>query len=116
MRWIIDAQLTPALEGLLIERGHQAEHVKTVGMHDASDGLIWDYALENTAIILTKDEDFQTRAMVVKVAPVVVWLRIGNCSRRALLEWFEPLLDGIEERLEKGDPLIEVRQQPYLLP
>jgi len=42
MRWIIDAQLTPALEGLLIERGHQAEHVKIVGMRDASDSSIWD--------------------------------------------------------------------------
>jgi hypothetical protein len=41
--------------------------------------------------------------------PVVVWLRIGNASRRALLEWFEPLIPQIIEFIRQGDRLIEVR-------
>lgn len=41
--------------------------------------------------------------------PVIVWLRIGNTSRRALLQWFEPLLPQIESLIAQGERLIEVR-------
>jgi predicted nuclease of predicted toxin-antitoxin system len=40
---------------------------------------------------------------------VVVWLRIGNCSNRALRAWLEPLLPAIVSQIEQGDRLLEVR-------
>jgi len=60
-------------------------------------------------VILTKDEDFPHRMRQSKVGPVIVWLRIGNTSRRALLEWFEPLLPQLEALILEGERLIEVR-------
>ena len=42
-------------------------------------------------------------------SPVIVWLRIGNTSRRALLEWFEPLIPQLETLVAQGNHLIEVR-------
>lgn len=110
MRFIVDAQLPPALARLLSSHGHQAEHVGDVGMRDADDSPIWNYAVEHGAVIVTKDEDFPYRlSQSRKNSPTVVWLRIGNCSRRALLTWFEPLLPQIEALIERGDLLIEVR-------
>jgi predicted nuclease of predicted toxin-antitoxin system len=44
-----------------------------------------------------------------KASPIIVWLRVGNTSRRALLEWFEPLLPQIETLISQGDRLIEIR-------
>ncbi len=44
-----------------------------------------------------------------KTSPVIVWLRIGNTSRRALLQWFEPLLPQIETLISQGERLIEIR-------
>jgi predicted nuclease of predicted toxin-antitoxin system len=38
----------------------------------------------------------------------VVWIRVGNCSNRALLAWFAPLLPSIVDRLAQGETLIEV--------
>ncbi len=109
MRWIVDAQLPPALAKLLCDHGHQVEHVQDAGLRNASDNSIWDYALKRGAVIATKDEDFPSRALVARQAPLIVWLRIGNCSRKALLSWFEPLLPGIEKRLTAGDTIIEIR-------
>lgn len=110
MRFIVDAQLPPALARVLSSHGHHAEHVGDVGMQDAEDSPIWSYALEHDAIVVTKDEDFPHRlSQNPQKAPVVVWLRIGNTSRRALLQWFEPLLPQIEALIERGDRLIEVR-------
>ena len=109
MRFVVDAQLPPALARLLASRGHHAEHVADIGLRDAEDSPIWSYALEHGAVIVTKDEDFPHRLSQGGVAPVVLWLRIGNCSRRALIDWFEPLLPRIEEMLQQGERLIEVR-------
>ena len=109
MRFLVDAQLPPALTRLLAQRGHQAEHVSDIGLADADDTPIWRHALENRSILVTKDEDFPHRFRQGSVAPVILWLRIGNTSRRALLQWIEPLLPKIETMIREGERLVEVR-------
>jgi predicted nuclease of predicted toxin-antitoxin system len=109
MRFRIDAQLPPALALLLARHGHTAEHVADIGLRHADDSPIWDYALAYQAIIVTKDEDFPHRMRQGAANPVIVWLRVGNTSRRALLAWFKPLLPQIETLISQGDRLIEVR-------
>lgn len=109
MKFIIDAQLPPVLARLLNDAGHDAKHVEEVGLREAKDAPIWRYALENQAVILTKDEDFAFRVHQSSISPVIVWVRIGNCSKRALLEWFSPLLPKILEAIAQGQRLIEVR-------
>jgi predicted nuclease of predicted toxin-antitoxin system len=109
MRFVIDAQLPPALAQLLTSRGHRAEHVADIGLRDADDSPIWRYAVEKQAILVTKDEDFPHRLRQGGTAPIVLWLRIGSTSRRALLQWFEPLLPQVETMVQQGERLIEVR-------
>jgi predicted nuclease of predicted toxin-antitoxin system len=108
LRFVVDAQLPPALVRILAVAGHEAEHVMDVGLRDADDASIWNYALERQAVLLTKDEDFSARSLRSE-GPIVVWLRIGNASRRALSEWFTPLLPKILEMIQQGERLIEVR-------
>jgi predicted nuclease of predicted toxin-antitoxin system len=57
---------------------------------------------------LTKDEDFAARKILSRAGPAIVWLRVGNCTNRALLGWFVPLLPGVFERLDRGEELIEL--------
>ena len=61
MRFVIDAQLTPALAKMLVAQGYEAVHVRDLGMRDAEDTEIWNYALEHNGIIITKDGDFKKR-------------------------------------------------------
>ena len=109
MRFVIDAQLPPALARKLSELGHVAEHVIDIGPSDASDRQLWQYALEHEAILVTKDEDFRTMQLSESPAPVVVWIRVGNTRRAELLEWFEPLLPRLAELIAAGNALIELR-------
>ena len=109
MRFLVDAQLPPALARMLASQGHLAEHVADIGLRDADDSPIWNYAVQKQAILITKDEDFPHRLRQGGSAPIVLWLRIGNASRRSLLLWFEPLLPRIEEMVCQGERLIEVR-------
>ncbi len=109
MRFLIDAQLPPKLASALIEAGHQAEHLEDVGLRHAKDGDIWNFAVSNQAVIVTKDEDFIDRYRRRGSGPVIVWLRIGNCSNRLLTAWCLPLMPTIVRRIEAGDKLVEVR-------
>jgi predicted nuclease of predicted toxin-antitoxin system len=80
-----------------------------VGLACAEDSVIWNHALGVDAIIVTKDEDFAERTARTAVGPVIVWLRIGNATNRALLEWLEPRWSSVVQLLIDDNRLIEVR-------
>ena len=110
MRFLIDAQLPPVMARWLEESGHQAEHLEDAGLRDAEDRAVWAYALRVGAVVVTKDEDFADRSIRDSGGPVIVWLRIGNATNRALRAWLAPRLPGVLEVLARGHHrLIEVR-------
>jgi len=109
MKFLVDAQLPPALARLLESHGHVAKHVIDINMHADDDTAIWDYAIEMEMAVVTKDEDFAHRFNQGGPSPVIVWLRVGNTSRRALLQWFQPLLPQVIQLMEQGERLVEVR-------
>jgi predicted nuclease of predicted toxin-antitoxin system len=109
VRFLVDAQLPPALARLLSDAGHAAEHVAAVGLADAPDAAIWTYASTHGAVIITKDEDLSVQRASGRYQPAVVWLRVRNCSRHELFRWFMPLLPQIVRLIEAGDAVIEVR-------
>jgi predicted nuclease of predicted toxin-antitoxin system len=89
VKFLLDAQMPPALARWLQEQGHEAQAVREVGLRDAEDGAIWMHAKQSGTIIVTKDEDFAVRAQRDPSGPVVVWLRVGNCSNAALRAWLD---------------------------
>ncbi len=109
MKFIVDAQLPPAVAQWLRAAGHDAVAVREIGLREANDRDIWNHALNTDAAILTKDEDFPARAEQASACPVIVWLRIGNCSNQALRQWFMPQLPRILEWIEQGVRLLEIR-------
>lgn len=108
MRFLVDAQLPPALARLLADAGHIAEHVVDCGLATASDRQIWDHARVTSAVIITKDEDFAVRRAVAIDGPAVVWIRRGNTTRRDLLSWFKPILPVVIDALLNDETLIEI--------
>ena len=108
MRFIVDAQLPPALARALAENGYRAEHVADLGLESASDSAIWNFAVETDAVILTKDEDFARRRTISGAGPAIVWIRLPNTRRKSLLAWFERVLPDVVIALERGEELIEI--------
>jgi len=109
MKFMVDAQLPPALARWLASQGYEAEHVGDIGLLSASDKEIWRHAVQSHQVIVTKDEDFSIwRNMTDDPHPRVIWLRIGNIRKIELLGWFEPLLPQILTALENGERLLEV--------
>ena len=108
MKFVVDAQLPPALARVLRDSGCDAVAVREIGLRNATDSEIWHYAIQQEAAIITKDEDFADRCLYSQNQPVIVWLRIGNTSTQALLDWLIPLWPEIMRRIQFGDRLIEV--------
>ena len=94
---------------MLAEAGHETLHVIEVGLRDADDTQIWEYAVREGTTVLTKDEDFAARRLREPHGPTVIWLRLGNCSRAALVRWLTALLASVEALVAAGEGVIEVR-------
>ena len=107
-RFLVDAQLPPALARWLEAQGHQAEHIFDIGGDGITDGEIWLRALSTGAIIVSKDEDFTLRAIREVNGPRVIWVRAGNSKRAELLTLFAGLLPAILEAIDRGERIIEV--------
>jgi len=56
---------------------------------------------------VTKDADFAVHH-ILSSGPAVVWLRVGNTRRSALLKRIDNELGAIVSALERGETLVEV--------
>lgn len=82
MKFLLDQHLPVALISLMERLGHEAVHVKPLGMGDAVDPDIWLAAVQRDAVVVSKDSDF---LRLTASGGRLVHLRIGNCSNRVLL-------------------------------
>ena len=100
MRFLVDAQLPPALARWLTGAGHDAQHVADLGLQASPDRVVWDHATAIGAVIVTKDEDFALRRTRVLVGPQVLWLRIGNCRTSDIEELIRANYRFIQQLIE----------------
>ncbi len=109
MKFIIDNQLPIALSRFLESCGVTACHVMDVQLDEASDREIWQYAKTYGYTIISKDEDFFQLANLRKDnAPTLVWVRLGNCRKEALIAAFKNALPDLLEIL-KTQKIVEMR-------
>jgi len=107
MRFLIEAQLPPAPCVWLHEKGHEAVHVVAMDMGGASDVAITETALAQGAILISKDEDFQI--LHFQLGFSFLWLRCGNTTKAALIEWLDRRWDRIEALFDQGETMVEAR-------
>ncbi|MFN8254635.1 MAG: DUF5615 family PIN-like protein [Bacteroidales bacterium] len=72
-----------------------------------TDDTIWQYALENNLIILTKDSDFSIRVLYKGTPPKVVHFRIGNLRIKEFYDLIVRIWPDIEKQVS-GNSLINI--------
>lgn len=108
MRFLVDAQLPPPLARLLAARGHQAEHVADIDLLAAPDLANWQHAIATGAALISKDEDFVTMRAFNSSGPPIIWVRLGNTTKRELLARFTVMLPAIVVAIERREAVIEI--------
>jgi len=109
VKFLVDHQLPVALARFIAMQGHPAEHVQDLGLAEADDTTIWQRASQSEMVIVSKDEDFTFLAGVPGETGKLVWVRLGNCRKQALLEAFRLQLPRIVSEFETGSQIVELR-------
>ena len=65
--------------------------------------------LHKGLVLITKDEDFFQRACRPSAQVQIVWVRLGNCRKAALLAAFESVMPQLETALQQGQRVVEIR-------
>ncbi|SRR6266540_4157269 len=85
MKLLFDQNLSFKLCQRLSDVFPGSAQVRQLGLTEADDGIIWEYAKENSFIIVSQDADFADLAGVKGFPPKVIWLRCGN-QRTTVIE------------------------------
>ena len=80
MKLLFDANLSSRLPVALADLFPGSRHVRDMGLGTSDDEPIWQYARDQGFTIVTKDSDFNQRALVRGQPPKVLWVRLGNCT------------------------------------
>jgi len=107
-RFLIDAQLPPALAEAFRHAGCEAFHVADIGLLAATDRQIWQAAIDQSAALVTKDRDFLMIRAASDNGPTVVWIRSGNVDNLVLIDQVTGALPAILAAIARGEAVIEV--------
>lgn len=109
MKFLVDHQLPPALATFLRDHGHNAQHVRELGLESNDDLAIWQYVATHEFVLISKDEDFFHLVSRADDKGNLIWVRLGNCRNQPLLQAFESALPQILNSLKEGCRLVEIR-------
>jgi predicted nuclease of predicted toxin-antitoxin system len=80
MKLLFDQNLSFKLCQDVADLFPQSSHVRLVGLSEATDRALWEYAKSNGFTIVSQDTDFAEMAALLHSPPKVIWLRVGNRS------------------------------------
>jgi predicted nuclease of predicted toxin-antitoxin system len=110
MKLLFDANISRRLTAKLLTHFEDCLHVDYIGLPiPAKDKEIWEYALKNSLIIVTNDNDFLNLVNIKGFPPKVVLLRTGNQSNNfieQLLIKHKPDIEDLYKSVEYG--LLEI--------
>ena len=104
MKFLVDNAVSPKVAEGLRKIGHDAVHVREIGLRDAPDEVIFALAVEQSRIILSADIDFTNLlAESYEKKPSVVLIRrhTGRSSHRQL-NLLSEHLPALEQSLLEG--------------
>ena len=96
MKLLFDQNLSPRLAQRLDDVYPGSSHVSDLGLDQAFDLDVWNFARDNNFILVSKDADFSDLSTLVGFPPKVVWLRLGNCRTAAIESVLRSNRDAVE--------------------
>ncbi len=80
MNILLDQNISFRVVALLSNTFENVKQIRELGLVDASDLEIWNYARKNNYTIITFDSDFIDLANLKGSPPKIIWLRFGNST------------------------------------
>ena len=119
MRFLVDNSLSPRLAAWLRDAGHDAVHVRDLGLAQTDDEAILDTAAQQDRVLIVQDTDFAAiLAMRRQDRPSILLFRTRAKSTEAIRAILSANLEVIRPEAEAGaiivfeDTRIRVRKLP----
>lgn len=80
MKLLFDENLSARLVELLAEEFPGSAHVEQGFGRGRTDAELWQFAITQDYVIVSKDNDFRQRAFMSDPPPKVIWLESGNAG------------------------------------
>jgi predicted nuclease of predicted toxin-antitoxin system len=84
MKLLLDENLSSRLARTLQDIYPGSLHVNDCGLNQSDDVAIWSYAKSHDLILVSKDSDFEHRALLEGPPAKCIQLRLGNCTTKAI--------------------------------
>jgi predicted nuclease of predicted toxin-antitoxin system len=73
--------------------------IALLGMEQADDREVWEYARAQDFVIVTRDSDYYDLSVIYGPPPKIIWLRTGNQTKAATLAALLNPREAIEQAL-----------------
>ena|SRR6185295_18532576 len=104
MRFLADAGLSPVTVDFLVQLGHEAVHVRMLGMQRAADAEIVARARAESRVVLTFDLDFgDVLALGVLDKPSVIVFRLADERPASVNQRLAAILKECATRIWRAD-------------
>jgi len=67
----------------------ESKHIRFLGLNDASDIEIFEYAKSYGFAVLTFDSDFMDLNLIYGFPPKIIWLKTGNLTTKVIVALIE---------------------------
>jgi len=109
MKLLLNANISWKLINILTPVFGECAHVDLIGLAvPVKDKDIWNYALENGHIIITKDNDFLDLLELKGFPPKVVLIKTGNNNSKTLADLLIETKPKIEDLENNNYGLLEI--------
>ena len=113
MRFLADAGISPKTVEFLTRSGHDAAHVRTLGLQRSPDGDLVDRARTHSSVLLTFDLDFgDILALGMLDKPSVILFRLADERAESVNRHLSTVIAERSPELEAG-ALIVVEDAQY---
>lgn len=86
MKLLLDENLSRRLVPALQKMYPGSSQVALLGLEQASDLNIWEFARQGGYVLVTKDDDFRGLANLRGFPPKIILLVLGNSTNQKILE------------------------------
>jgi predicted nuclease of predicted toxin-antitoxin system len=100
VKLLLDENVSDKIVERIADLFADSTHIKAVGLKEADDSAVWEWAKQHGFTIVSKDTDFYQRAILRSHPPKFIWLRVGNCPTSLITSLLRSRYEIIRQFIE----------------